>query len=537
VKKVFYFIITTLLLAAGCNINDLDFNNLEGPTITSNSGIPIGHVSYTMRELIEEISDPNLLLTEDETSLISFTYFDTVNYAAGTDLIDISSIVIPSSSVVIPAIIASPIDPDPITFSETLEFSYTPTNQERIDSILYDEGSLTFNLTITPDQGFITSYTATIIDTKNVTTKLPMTFTTGANPQSADLSNHKTNFNILQDKNGVDSVNVFRLVFEYVVDLPADTPLEETTIDVSIGYSADTDYEIVYGRFGQDTVAFQGDVLSLNFFDELGESGFRLGNPKLKFTFLSNLGVPMGIQYDGIYGVEGTSPNTDTTYLKGDITEVPQLLNIANVPGDFEVTKDSITNSNSTIVSFLATTPNQIGFDLSAITNPFDTEQSNFLVPNTEITAFVEAVLPLEIQLIDVTRDIDFSLGGGLDFSEADSLTLRIISINEMPFSVMLDLEIYDENDSLIFIVPDNTAIETPFLNFDGSLKQPRKHVEDIPINEEGIKALNNGSRLNMRVTFNTPKSLTSNDIFVEILADYKLDIQISAVGTLKVNL
>lgn len=527
-KKVFYFIICALAFAVGCNFNDLDVNNLEGPTITSNSGLPIGNITYTMRELLEEVSDPNIELTEDSTSLVSISYSDTITYSSDGDIIDISNVSVPSVSIQIPAAPAiGSVTTE--TISDIFQLAYKPAENERVDSIFYSQGDLVFTFSVSPDAGYITSYTATVIETKNINSDDPIVFTESS-PTSASLIDHKTNFIFQGDS------SVFELELEYTLEIPAGEAFPETEIEVGLAF-IDADFDIIYGRFGQDTVSFQTDVLDLDFFDDLGESGFLFGNPKLKFTYESNVGLPIGILYGGIYGVEGTEPNTDTTYMAGDVTETPQELNIPETPGDFVITEDSIFNQNSSIVSFLSTTPNQLGFDLMAIANPFDADQSNFLVPNTEITAYIEADLPLEIQLNDVSRDLDFSLGGGLSFDEADSLTLRVVSTNEIPFSVLLDLEVYDENDSLTFVAAENLVIETPFLNVDGSLKQPRKQISDIPIGEEGILALNEGSRINLKVTLNTPESRNSDDIFVKILADATLDIQLSVVGTLKVDL
>ncbi|MFY0601928.1 MAG: hypothetical protein JXR03_19795 [Cyclobacteriaceae bacterium] len=539
-KKVFYFIICALALAEGCNFNDLDVNNLEGPTITSNSAIPIGHVTYTMRELLDEVKDNNLELSEDSTSFISFTYRDTVAFTStGTEIFDIGGVEVPIDSFRVDAYAAVGMDVQTPIVSETFEINYNPANSELVDTIEYSQGELSFAiLTNNLDPGVTIDYTATVLDTRNKATNQPIVFTDEA-PEGQSLENHQTVL-VRRQENGVDvsGTNVFSFAFEYSLNIPANTEITMTYVYFQLSYSDDTDFSVIRGKFGQDTVQFQSDVLNTSFFEDFGDAGFRLGNPQINFDFETNLGLPIGLLFDGIFAVEGVSPNTDTTFLTGDITRTPPVPNFPIVAGETaEDNSISINNTNSSIVAFLASTPNQIGFDLSAVSNPFDETRSNFLVPNSFMNANIEVLLPLEIQLDDVTRDIDFSLGGGLGFSDADSLALRLVTTNEIPFSVLLDLEVYDENDSLTFVAAENLAIETPFLNLDGSLKQPRKHIQNIPVNKEGIIALNEGKRLNLRVTLNTPESQTSNDIFVKVLADYVLDIQISVAGTLNVDL
>ncbi len=530
VKKVFYSIIIALLLAVRCNINDLDFNNLEGPTITSNTAIPIGNVTYTMRELIEEVGDSQLDLQEDSSTLLYLVYRDTAEFNTGTDIINIANF---TKKISIPINISTPGFPRDTTIcicDSIFNVAFPSGNNDPIDSVFYKQGQMSFQVRQNPVlNGLTTSYVATVDNTREVSSNNAASFSNTL-PTSIDLSTYK---NLLKFEN--DS-NRFELDFDYQIFLPAGSAFTPINIEVEIGYS-DQEFDIIYGRFGQDTIAVGGQVLEVSFFEDLGNSGFVFGNPTFAFEFVNSFGLPLGILFEGMYGVDGTGATADTTFLTGDITNTAQVVDGATVVGEFANTTLELNSDNSNIRTLLERSPNVIGFDLSAIANPEDASAVNFVEDNSLITTYIEATLPMEVQLNDLSRDIDFSLGGGLNFSETDSLTMRIISINEIPFSVLLDLEIYDENDTLLYIVANHKAIDTPFLNLDGSLKQPRKHIEDVPLDEDGITALNNGSRLNLRVTINTPESVNSNDIFVKILADYKLDIQVSAVGTLKVNL
>ena len=154
---------------------------------------------------------------------------------------------------------------------------------------------------------------------------------------------------------------------------------------------------------------------------------------------------------------------------------------------------------------------------------------------NSQISTNIEIKLPMELSLDGVTQDVFFDLGGGLDFDKSDSVSIRLVSDNEFPFSAQVALEILNDNDSVLNSVPSKLVLEAPFLNLQGVVTQSRRQVSDIPINSDGIDALAEGSRLKLILTLNTPSS--NRDIFVKILADYQLDVQVSAVGKLNIKL
>ena len=76
-----------LLTCFSCNVGDLDFSNIEKPTLEPTVAIPLGSLSYTMRELIEKVGDSQLDLQEDSSSLIHLAYYDTASFNSGEEII------------------------------------------------------------------------------------------------------------------------------------------------------------------------------------------------------------------------------------------------------------------------------------------------------------------------------------------------------------------------------------------------------------------------------------------------------------------
>ncbi len=510
------FVIATL----GCNVDGLDFENVEGPTWTPGPAIPIGYANYTIRELIEEINDTEIDLQEDSTTLLYMIYRDTADFNSGSEIINIDDVTNTARYDLTPAV-----GPATVTFNTTFEFTYEADNGEPVDSVFYSAGSLVANLTPSFSSGF--TYSLTIDNTTNVSTGNPAVLTETQPTQ--DLTGHKTFLN------RVGGLNTFTAAFEVTIDLQAGESLSASDfIDVTLTYQ-NQEFSLLYGKFGQDLLEVGNQTLNIQLFENLGNSGLEFGNPTLSFDFQNTFGLPLGIKFDGLYGLK----DDDTLRLSGDITEDTLGVRIlgAALPGTSSNTVIELNRSNSNIVDLLNSSPDQMGFNLNAWTNPDDPNEINYVEDDSEITTFIEMTLPMEVRLNDLTRRINFNLQGGLKFDEADSVTIRVVTVNEIPLYVLMDMEILDENDSVLYSVANNAIISTPFLNTDGSLKEARKAIEDIPLSKEGIEALNTGTKIRMTTLLNSPKSRTGNDIYVKILADYQIDIQVSIVGTLIIDL
>jgi hypothetical protein len=74
-----------LLFGSGCNVNDLDFDNLVVPHIRSILALPLGEMTYTMPELLAEITTDETATSVDEFGLISLHYGDTASFTYPVD--------------------------------------------------------------------------------------------------------------------------------------------------------------------------------------------------------------------------------------------------------------------------------------------------------------------------------------------------------------------------------------------------------------------------------------------------------------------
>lgn len=484
---------------------------------------PIGHLSYSFRDLLIEGSDSTLDFSEDSLGLISFLFSDTTNFTQGSDLISISDIRNSQSVRLDTAVDNSSTTNIIITKEVSRSFEFPSDNEDPVDSIYYSSGELVVSV----ESNFENfDYVLSIGNVVNRSTNQAATFTQNSS-STLELSNYK----IVLKETSSSVNNVYEFSLNYTINLePGQSVEENDSISVSISF-LNQEFDVLFGKFGQSEIDLGDNKITIDFFQDLGNKGFIFQAPNIKMDVLNSFGVPMSLLLDSLYGSKGDR----RVYLEGPVTSSPQILKAPQISavGSTVSSQIAINGNNSTLQDLMEVAPSEIGLKLRARLNPQDANAGNFIQRSSEISIVTNMEVPLSLKLDELKRRESFDLGDGLDFDEADSISIRVYAINEIPFSVLLDLEFYDESDTLVYETRFNKVIETPFLNVDGSLKQSRKNVADIIISRAGVEALKTAARMDAIFTFNTPSSQTSEDIFVKFFADAKIDITLSAVVTL----
>lgn len=525
-----------MILLIGCNISDLDFDNLRVENLSSDLAVPFGTASYTFEELLQDIEESENFDVDAETQEIRFLYRDTIDYAFSIDLFDVpdtdegSTLDIPNFANNSGGDFAYP----PFTFE--FDQPYVSAEEETIDSVFHSNDS-EVQITIDSSSPFDLDYTLSLLDTRTTSDDTPIIFNGTLNSSASSVHN--------QNLNG----------YKTILETSGDENLYDMTLDIS-GTMADGEeflndqltvtvefinqsFEIAFGKFGQDTVEFNTATLDIAFFEDLGADGIEFGGATMTFDVISTFGIPLGLGLDGMYAEEDDGTRS---YLTGSAVNDPLVITSASLDeSTYEAIASQstleINNSNSNIGTFLGTSPSTIGFDLTGITNPDDATASNFLREDAELEAAIEVEIPLEVKMIDVQQTLDFEVDGGVDFTEVDSLELRLVTVNELPLNATLDLLIMTAAEDTLYIVEDRIAIDQPFLNFDRTVREPKIAVEDIPLGSAGTEAMSNADIIRVVLTLNTPSSQTSEEIFVKLLANQGIDVSLGARGILDVEL
>ena len=548
--KKFVFIVISASLFASCNVGDLEFDNLEVSPIKGVFNFPLGESTYIMRDLVTNQTGDSPSFQEDGTSLYTLLYYDTITYSAPNDLIQINDITYNAAVSTIPEAVG----PATVNLIETFQAAYNPQEREQLDSVFYESGDLTITTTSTINGDL--SYTFTIANTTNVNTGVPISINGnisggGTDMQTRSLINHKT---VLTDPSGS---NVFDVALNAVVILNGTQSLAGTeTLSFDLTYGNQT-FSLLFGKFGRDTVQVGNQSIELDFFTQTAREGITFGNPSLSFDFRNTFGVPIGVDFAGVYGQDG---NGDITFLTGSIVTNDPVIAGSDLstptpatPGETAQTIIEINRGNSNLVNLLSGSPQSLVFDVAGIFNPESLTAGNYLQPTSSISAFVAVQIPMEVQLENFTETGTFGLGDGLDLSNVDSAFIRLVTNNELPFNGTINLEVQDADNVNLFPITDTTnpqfdqaqldrftnipVIKAPLINVNGEVTDPGGATEDIGLTNEEVRLLNGASHIVITMTLNTPVTQTSRDIFVKILANYTLNLKVGIGGRFNLEL
>lgn len=538
-KKIVLLSISVLLLiAVACDINELDFEDLQEPPLQSLVAVPLGELTYSMRDLLAEVDDNELTINEDENTFITLSYFDTLTYTTSNDIVEIQDVSNDDTVTITNVPINGPFADQ---FSYNLSFPYPSTNQERLDEVVYESGEVELRIS-TNFSAFNISYNFEIEDTfdpSQNTLSFSGSSSGGAlgDTQTQNISGYTTR---LREDNGANVFDVNLTLTVEVLNGESIPPGSRVAFELTY---RNQEFETVYGFFGRDTLNIGNQSLNLDFFSELGDDGIYFRGPILSVRTFNDIGVPVGLDFSGVYGIKADTLNgtTDTTFLETNGLQIIDHPRFSE--GEVGQTiEDSvfITRNNSTIDELFRLAPDQLVFDISAISNPggeTGEARENFFQPGSTITSYFGVELPMSVQLRDLTREVEFDLGGGVKFEEADSVSLRLVTANLFPFSANLTLRILDENDEILYEAPETLVIATAFLNSDFIASRPEVQISNIPLSPTGIDALANGSTLSLLISLNTPESLNSRDIYVDLLGDYTLTVKVGVAAKLNVRL
>ncbi len=521
------------VLLLDCNPSSVDFENLKNPVLTGYAALPLGHATYTMQELIEDASDSALNFEEDSSSLITFYYRDSVSFKTDTKIVELQDIS-HTAQIDLPATPATA-SSQAIPVNTELTFSFNAQDGEKLSAVHYESGFIDLELVSTTVGNII--YGITVNSTVDQATENPVFFSGNlaggaTSSNNRDISGYKTNLT-----NPGDS-NVFTVAVDFTVMLDAGESISAgDQLELSIDFR-DQVFDLVYGYFSQDTIQGNGSSVDVSFFNNFGNSGLKFKAPEIILDFHNSYGIPLGIDMSQIYGIDTVDGTAQQIDLTGTVTNSPQVIAASASPGTQTSSQISINASNSSIQDLLEATPSVFGFDLLAIANPKNDTSVNFVSSENEFNADLTIKLPLEVSMKDVKRDLKFDLGSGLDFNGTEAVTIRIASENSLPFLALLEVEFRDSFDQTLHTVPVVTVLESPYLDIDGIVTEPRVNVADIPLGEEGIAAMRqSGTQLIVSVYLNTPGNQGSRDLYYKILSDYYLDINVGVAGELNAEL
>jgi hypothetical protein len=317
----------------------------------------------------------------------------------------------------------------------------------------------------------------------------------------------------------------------------------------TIGLAEESDeQDIDLNLFVRQSVDFPTSSFNIPLFETFESGSFLLENPELNFTIKNELRMPLAI------GLVIWGEKLDSL---GELDSIP--LNIYDAFFDLSDTLKSISNlgltdtaavsstfitlnkTNSDFDQFLGKTPETIYMKLSMVANAdLDTGVIKvFLPPDTipdrefnagaQIFTSMELELPMSIHLADLAVPVDLdSISVDVDVATLDSLQLRVVTYNMLPFGALLNLQFLDASGVVLYSLEEGFQVlaNPPLNSINFNVREPEININQVWLTGEGIDALNDTQTIKIIMTLNTTDG--APNIYTPLLEDYTLEVKIS---------
>ncbi|MCB0641356.1 MAG: hypothetical protein KDC44_06935 [Phaeodactylibacter sp.] len=197
--------------------------------------------------------------------------------------------------------------------------------------------------------------------------------------------------------------------------------------------------------------------------------------------------------------------------------------------GEEKVTQFTFTKDNSNIAEVLGSGPVAIDYDVDAITNPDTlTDIRGFITDESRYTVNVEVELPIYgrasgFAAID-TFEVDFS-----NYEGSQEAEFKLISENEMPLDIGLQLYFYDEYGE---VVDSLFSVDTPIIaaapvDGEGNTTDITTKIEYINFDAARFEALKTARKIVVFAAFSTYDGGVPS---VKVYADQKINLKMGVI-------
>ncbi|WP_152287709.1 hypothetical protein [Flavicella marina] len=554
-KKTAY--LTMLLFAiattfTSCDVSYFD-SDIEDFVWDGGLKAPVGHATYTLSELFDELEVSSL--DEDANGNLSFSYTESISGGNETAFdVEINDVTI-NSSVATP-VTASDISPAtfPITLPDPvpgpLAGGKAQNNQVVYDLALSQDltgaelssGTMTISFNSTFDAAI--SLTMDIPTFKKKTDDSPYSGTvnfTGAGTQQLVVLLNDYNADFTNDGSGFDNT-----VNSVVLNMSATftfAPGNVLTASDQISYSAvltGAGTDVVYGDFKQEAFSVDNNTIDLDFFEDFGDGGIAFENASMTISASNGFGFPIGIDVSGISGDTGAgTPATALTYTSTDADELAagsdymifDGISTYTAGAASVVTTTTLDNTNSNINALLSSKPTRFNLNVAGMANPVSggTNENFYSATNNGLSVDVTVDVPLDVKFTDVKisqDDIELDLGDDID--DLNNILLKVATINEIPLSGTINL-IFKENGNLLGLTKSIPVFEAAPTDNTGKSNGSTTSSAELQFNDAEMELLKQATDVGLDITFNSGTNavkLNGNDKIKLILsADIALEI------------
>lgn len=299
--------------------------------------------------------------------------------------------------------------------------------------------------------------------------------------------------------------------------------------------------------FLRQSVNFPTSSFNIPFFETFESGSFLLENPNLNFAITNELRMPIAIALE----IYGTKLNDDGDTLRKELEiydsffdfndSLKLIMNPSLTDTAAALTLITLDKTSSDFDQFLGWTPENIYMNMSMVANP-DLPSDSILVflppdsipdrefnQDAQIFTKMSLELPMSLHLDNLKVPVNLdSITVDADLATIDSLQLRVVTYNMLPFGALLNLQFLDLSGEILFsLEEDFHVLANPNLNsITYNIKEPEININQFWLTREGVNALNDTQTIKIIMTLNTTDGAPT--IYTPLLEEYTLEVKIS---------
>lgn len=527
--------IILLISFAGCIKEKFDPSNFNA-SLDLNPGlaIPIGFSHLGIDKYLAD-STLNDVLRVSKDGFVSLYYSAEIDSGVMEDIFSINdagvnnSIVNQSGSAIFLNIPGAT-----FALADSIIIPVTATQANiRVDSIKLLSGTLQFDLT----SGNLTGTITFQIDGLRLN---GAPFTAARNLANPDFTISLAGYTIIPEQD-ITGNNLLKCEMAINLQSPSG-PVNPggTIVDLRADLST-VSYETIYGDFGGYTIDFPAQTIETPFFRQLTDGEIRFADPKIKLSFFNSVGVPFGIYFTGINAIDRNNVRYPLTGTGVPSATNPKIIGYPSLSQAGQTIGDSlvIDKDNSNLPDFIATSPDSITINGSAVITSLTPPSTSFISHDSKYKVSAAIELPLwgkaDFLILPDTIVFDYLSSAIPPPEEIEKLIVRASITNSFPVTVYPQIYLLDENYMMLdSLFTGKEKIEgAGDTNGDGIADPHKQPPIDIDLPRSRIDNL-----LNSRYLLAKGRIMTTDfpALDVKLYSSYFLDYNVGVIARLKIK-
>jgi hypothetical protein len=492
---------------------------------------PVAYGNLSLNDILTRADTAGLIFTDDSGQII-FAYEGALDAINANEWVTIPpqefKEILFSTPVDIPGIVfGSPGTERAFTITDDYQFVFK--GDERIDSMLLDEGSLIVNVRSSIHHIaniYLSSPNIFMPNGDTLNEIIPISDASGDFTSSSSFS--LDGGKLILDNSNPDSLFIALHFILVVISSGADILASEAVnITLNMGILR---LNSAYGSIGQyDTLLLKDQELNIDLFQGNFSGSVRFNDPRLTMNVHNSFGLPIAFGFENTWAqMKDGSINT--------LEIIPDLF-ILNAPGienpqEIVSSTISINRDGSNIEDFFTTDLRKLVYSVRLVTNPVwaDTYY-NFFTNASEVSVDYDFELPMNLRVNDlVLQDtIDFSLSLDDEDMKLDinALQVRIETDNGMPVDVSLQVYFEDSSYNILdslYSDGNRQILISGELDPTGRVIAPTNNISIIDLSQGKIDNILDAAYALIQVTAETTNSGQSD---VRFFSDYNIGFKL----------